>query len=112
MDALRNVESEMRTHISLLRVGTTKAHRVRGANLPQEYELARFVQNISNLDPSWNTSTHACDWKGVNCDAELHVSKIMWMFMGLSGSLEWNYLCRTLREFAGWDNKFTGSIAT
>ena len=89
---------------------STRKGRVRGANLPQEYELSRFIQNIANPHPSWNTSTPACDWSNVYCDVELHVKKIYWRRMKLAGLLQWNYLCRTTREFTTVQNDLSGGV--
>ena len=83
--------------------------KVRGANLPQEYELVRFVENISNWDPSWTSSTPACDWTGVSC-YNSQVRYIRWSYRKLGGSLQWKYLCDTTREFRAWRNELTGSV--
>ena len=88
----------------------TRPGKVRGANLPQEYELTRFVQNIENPHPSWNASTPACDWEHVTCDEELHVIWINWNGMNMKGSLQWNYLCHTVLEFRAWLNQLRGNV--
>ena len=87
--------------------------KVRGSNLPQEYELSQFVANIENPYPSWNTSTPACEWKGAWCDTEQKVRYINWhSFIGqqLRGSLQWNYFVFTLHEFRAPYNKLTGNV--
>ena len=50
--------------------------KVRGAKLPQEYELVGFVENIENPHLSWNTSIPACQWNGIECNHEGRVTRI------------------------------------
>jgi len=87
--------------------------RVRGANLPQEYELAKFTQDIEKPHPSWNTSTPACEWKCVTCEDAIHVTEINWSafaFERLSGTLQWDWLPRTLTACRLWDTQLTGGV--
>ena len=81
-----------------------------GAKLKQEYELARFVQNISKLHSSWNTATPACDWKGITCNNQTEVTRIDWSLL-LEGYVDWNLLPRTVVRFDGYGNdKLTGTL--
>ena len=84
--------------------------KVRGAKLPQEYELAQFIQDTMNPVASWDTSIPACNWNHVFCNAELQVTKISWGYLSLSGSLKWQYLCHTVREVTLWRNRLTGTV--
>ena len=87
-----------------------KAHKVRGAQLPQEYELAHFVQDLKYPHRTWNSSVPACEWIGVTCDEELRVTDIEWWFMGLKGPLQWDHLCHTVRDFSARGSKIQGSV--
>ena len=84
--------------------------KIRGANLPQEYELTRLTCEIANPPSSWNTSTKASDWMGVSCDENSRVTRINWSYMDLIGTLQWDYLCSTLQEFQVWQNGFSGNV--
>ena len=65
--------------------------KVRGAELPQEYDLARFIGHTQNTDPSWTTSTLACNWRDVECDDGMHVTDLNWKRPGeIAGTLQWN----------------------
>ena len=86
------------------------AGKVRGSELPQEYELEKLIENVENTDPSWNTSIPIYKWKGVQCDEHARVTCIYWGFHGLCGPLQWYWLPRTLQKISVWDNKLTGSI--
>jgi len=66
---------------------TVRIGKVRGAQLPQEYELSQFIAHVDNRLPSWNISTHACEWQGVSCNSDLRVTKINWNSWGLGHSL-------------------------
>ena len=82
--------------------------KVKGAVLPQEYNLARFVANISNPGVTWTTNIRACDWKGVECNTDEQVE-----YFGLnpfdlfgaeeednySGTFAWIYMPDTIKSF-------------
>ena len=91
-------------------VQKTRRGKVRGTNIPQEYELAQFVQNLLNPDPTWYSSVPLCEWHGVTCDEDSQVRQIDWSSMRLTGSLQWRHLCHILRRLLLWQNKLTGSV--
>ena len=80
------------------------------ANLPQEYDLSRFVELISSPHSSWNVSLPACDWYGVICDKARYVTEMQWRNYKLLGSLRLDFLPRTVLHFNVWDNKLKGTI--
>ena len=90
--------------------------KVRGACLPQEYELSRFITDIRNPDISWNTLIHACKWEGVTCDEKFIVVNIKWdkqMYSSrkkLEGSPRWQYLLRTVLKFTVAHGQLTGEV--
>ena len=108
------------------------AGKVRGSELPQEYELEKLIENVENTDPSWNTSIPIYKWKGVQCDEHARVTCIYWGFHGLCGPLQCigflerckKFLCGTtslqvnttglsapqLTYFSASGNKLTGSL--
>ena len=76
-------------------------HRIRGAVIPQEYDLARLVENMEGLHPTWRTNVTACAWKGVSCNlagdvTEIHWGSAMEIYGGIRGSFGWRYLPLTL----------------
>ena len=83
--------------------------KVRGALLPQEYNLAHVIEDLENPHPSWSTSSHACMWKGIRCETE-KVSVILWHGMKLSGHLKFNWLPRTLVDIYMRSNRLSGSV--
>ena len=95
-----------------------KAARVRGATLPQEYQLCRALQNVSFCDHSWTTETLACEWLGVVCDENLKVIEIEWALRSLDGIISWRDFPHTLRNlylgnYVGWGaevNHLTGCL--
>ena len=94
-----------------------KPARVRGPSLPQEYDLARVVSNISSRDPSWTTETHACAWHGVTCVVSGQVDEIKWPAMELRGTISWCHIPVTVQtvilgKYFSWErlNKITGSL--
>mmetsp|Transcript_18743 Transcript_18743/g.25890 ORF Transcript_18743/g.25890 Transcript_18743/m.25890 type:complete len:280 (+) Transcript_18743:48-887(+) len=88
--------------------------RVGGSNLPQEYELARFVELVENPHPTWNVSTPACEWKGVTCEDGLHVTKIDWENVAelnsLSGSIQWEWLPQKILVVDVAKQKLSGNV--
>ena len=96
-------------------MSSDSAHRVqpakiRGVTLPEEYELARLIQNIENPLTSWNTHTPACSWEKVECNSEQQVLKINWSLTKLHGSLHAEHIPRHLYRFDVWHNKLHGAF--
>ena len=88
----------------------TKAGRVRGVLLPQEYDLERMIQNIVNPLPSWNASTPAREWQGVQCSDEGNILKFEAESKSLRGTLLWSLLPRSLTRFSVYANDLSGEI--
>ena len=88
----------------------TRPSKVRGVSLPQEYELARLIQNVETQHPSWSTATPACQWHRVKCNQEKKVSEISWSHSSLSGELHLSCLPLSTTLFSVADNKLTGSV--
>ena len=86
------------------------AGKVRATNFPQEYQLSRFIEDVKNPHSLWNSSNHACDWKGVTCQDDLQVTGIDWRDMDLKGSLHWDWLPYSLLSFSGTHNKLSGEV--
>ena len=72
------------------------AHRVRRADLPQEYTLALFIKSLPNPRKSWSTHTPACEWEGVKCNEKNSVERLEWSGLGLSGEFQWSSLPSSL----------------
>ena len=85
--------------------------RIRGATLPQEYDLARFVENMEGLHPTWCTNVTACEWAGVTCNDMGEVTAINWTTTyALSGSVLWKYLPLTLMALHLRNSEVTGNV--
>ena len=90
----------------------SRAGKVRGAKLPQEYELVQFIVDIKNPHHTWNTSTPACRWAGVTCADHLHVTGLNWYMMALTGTPQWDSLPQTVYACNFYVNKLTGPFST
>ena len=91
--------------------------RIRGAALPQEYDLARFVENMEGLHPTWCTNVTACEWAGVKCNDKGEVTALDWTNPdhvprehGARGSVAWKYLPLTLIELNLDNGDLTGEV--
>ena len=87
-----------------------RAAKVSNTNLPQEYQLARLVRNVENSFSSWNTSTPACEWYGVDCNKEGEIMSIKWPMSKLKGSLSFRYLPETMHTFYAYVNELSGDV--
>ena len=72
-----------------------RAGKVRGSDLPPEYDLLNFISQVQRPDPSWNSSTSACTWKGITCSTNAQVRALRWVGASLCGTLQWKYLPKT-----------------
>ena len=90
--------------------GTVKrtGGKTRNVPLPQEYDLARFVQDIEELPSSWSTETPACEWEGVTCFKK--VVAHVYARHSLEGFLQWDYFPRTVKWVNLSDNTLEGEI--
>ena len=88
----------------------TRSGKVRGSVLPTEYELVRFVRNVSHSEPTWTPNTEACEWYGARCDDERILLELNWASIGLRGPLSWENMPRSLEHFRGSRNKLGGSL--
>ena len=82
----------------------SRPSKVRGALLPSEYELTRFVSKIENPHISWSASTPACEWKGVTC-VDSRIQIVDWGRSGLKGSLLFEWMPRASRFFYLFNNQ-------
>ena len=94
--------------------------KVRGAHLPQEYALARLIQDIEPPHASWSRSTPACEWKGVSCDKQKRITKLHWysgatklisrveMEQRFLGSLRWVWIPESLLFCSVAYNRLSG----
>ena len=87
----------------------TKAGKIRGMQLPLEYDLERMVSNIENPLPSWNASVPAHKWKGVICSGDA-ILKFEAESKLLRGTLSWSTLPRSLTRLSVYSNKLSGDI--
>ena len=89
--------------------------KVRSASLPQEYELARFVQDVelnSEFQKTWSTHVPACQWAHVSCEPNTHqVEMLLWEALSLSGTLHWKYMPTSLSVVDLSINEFNGKVA-
>ena len=109
------------SHQVLSRDGVSQLSKVRGAILPQEYTLSRFVSNLTEKDASWSDRIPACDWKHVECDSHGQVVSLEWEnhtsdltdadYLSLGGQLLWEHIPQTLVSFHGASQYFMGPVA-
>ena len=78
-------------------IPSSRAAKVRGAQLPSQYLLVRFVSNITGQDITWNSDADACTWKGVHCNGDFEVKYVLWPDFNLHGTPCWKYLPSTTR---------------
>ena len=88
----------------------SRAAKVRGTFLPQEYELAKFISDVENPHASWSTATPVCEWDGVNCNKQDEVIRISWCSQGLRGALHWQHLPRSVRSLNIFNNLLSGTV--
>ena len=102
----------------------SRPSKVRGAVLPQEYTLSRFVSNLASLEESWTEATPACEWRYVLCNAEKQVTSLGWdnklfedetdeggsEFPILDGPLLWEYIPHTLILFTAYVQDLSGPV--
>ena len=85
--------------------GISRPKKVHGSCMPQEYDLARLVANISNPHHTWTVENSAKSWHKVAVRMNGDVYEINWCDMGLRGSLNFALLPRTT-EFLSLGKKF------
>ena len=86
------------------------AGKVRGVQLPSEYELARFVQTFANRHPTWDASVSTGSWKGVVCDKNENVQDIYWYGYKLNGNVSWEYIPNSVKHLSLANNELHGSV--
>mmetsp|Transcript_32214 Transcript_32214/g.44193 ORF Transcript_32214/g.44193 Transcript_32214/m.44193 type:complete len:251 (+) Transcript_32214:37-789(+) len=86
--------------------------KVKGAILPQEYDLDRLISatNIERKSLSWNISTPACNWKRVKCDEVGNVNSLSWNTLRISGVLQWKYIPHTVVRLDFFKCDLSGEI--
>eukprot|EP00008_Paramoeba_atlantica_P009818 CAMPEP_0201476060 /NCGR_PEP_ID=MMETSP0151_2-20130828/1359_1 /ASSEMBLY_ACC=CAM_ASM_000257 /TAXON_ID=200890 /ORGANISM="Paramoeba atlantica, Strain 621/1 / CCAP 1560/9" /LENGTH=256 /DNA_ID=CAMNT_0047856337 /DNA_START=41 /DNA_END=811 /DNA_ORIENTATION=- len=90
------------------RISVARTGKINQAMLPEEYKLARLVEELENLDSSWITDTPACEWFGVKCNERSHITEIHWDEKHLSGELFIHHFPETLFLFSARNNNMTG----
>ena len=78
--------------------------------LPEEVNLDRLIQNLTNPHATWSTETRACDWDGVHCDESGTVTEIDWSLRQLRGELNFEYLPTSLETFNIERNEIYGKM--
>ena len=75
--------------------------RVHGRQLPDEFSIERFIQNVTGeRDESWSSAYPAYQWKGVTCNREGKVTGIEWNTTKLQGTLHWENLPSTVEHLS------------
>ena len=73
--------------------------RVRGAQLPPEMQLSKFIRNLTKKHPTWSEESPIASWEGVQCSSPRQIHTVRWCNMALSGVLNWDYLPDSLVLF-------------
>jgi len=89
---------------------SVRTAKVTLANLPQEYQLAKLIADLENIDDSWCTETPACEWSDVDCDEDEKISNISWSEYDLVGKIHLEYLPLSLEGFAARANELSGTV--
>eukprot|EP00008_Paramoeba_atlantica_P011708 CAMPEP_0201484402 /NCGR_PEP_ID=MMETSP0151_2-20130828/8600_1 /ASSEMBLY_ACC=CAM_ASM_000257 /TAXON_ID=200890 /ORGANISM="Paramoeba atlantica, Strain 621/1 / CCAP 1560/9" /LENGTH=222 /DNA_ID=CAMNT_0047868069 /DNA_START=29 /DNA_END=697 /DNA_ORIENTATION=+ len=74
----------------------SRAGKVRGNVLPPEYELSRFIANITGRHKTWTTEKSVTEWAGVHCANPATITAVRWGGRDLYGTLDWAYLPSTI----------------
>ena len=77
--------------------------KVRGNILPPEYELSRFISNVtvprySKYHKTWTAEKSVTEWAGVDCTYPATVIAIRWGGLALHGTLDWAHLPSTVTD--------------
>ena len=75
--------------------------------------LDQFVQHVRNRPKSWTVGkhSHACHWRGITCDSNRQVVRLLWDNLELRGNLTFGLLPVTLRSLRVSENGCAGSVA-
>mmetsp|Transcript_22207 Transcript_22207/g.30544 ORF Transcript_22207/g.30544 Transcript_22207/m.30544 type:complete len:247 (-) Transcript_22207:154-894(-) len=84
--------------------------KVRGAIIPAEYAMEKFLQTIQHTQPAWSTNTPICEWPGILCDTKLQVESIKWTSQDLSGTVRCSMVPSTVEKLNLSNNLLTGSL--
>ena len=80
-----------------------RGHKIRGTQLPQEYDLDRLLLNVSHRHLTWSTATPACAWKGIECLETEKVRSINWDLLEVEtyirGQLDFIFLPLSVVKF-------------
>ena len=83
------------------------------ASLPQEYELAAFIQEIENPHVSWSVHIPACSWMNVKCSDSGYVTDLYWdsrNAYAMRGVLHWKNLPPTLSRLYLMGHQLSGNL--
>ena len=84
--------------------------RMRGAILPHEFDLLRFLADVQHDEPTWNMNTAACSWNGVMCNMKGEIKTLIWNAKLLTGILHWRHLPDSVEEVAVGQNSLVGGL--
>ena len=92
---------------------SSRRGKVSRASFPPEIELFRFIEGLTNTDPTWNASTPACKWSGIRCcdpTRPQDVTDIVWQRLELCGTPNWKYLPESVLFLNLFRNALTGNL--
>ena len=90
--------------------GSTRPAKVSAVNLPQEYNLVKVIEKITNPDPTWSLDTPSCEWRDVECDEQKEIVAIYWSHAQLCGQLQFKHVPTSVLSFNAEGNKLTGDV--
>ena len=89
----------------------TRKGKISRITLPQEYTLEALVSRLSVKPECWTTETPACEWTGVYCDEGGNVESIHWSWTHLVGSLDFEHIPATVKEFEAFYCDLSGDVS-
>ena len=103
----------------LAKVDALHPARVRGAVLPQVYDMSRLIENVTfDSCLNWKTDVEVCKWDGLKCNNRGEIDSIAWSFnalrllpsQSLKGTMNFECLPRTLEAADFRENQLTGEV--
>ena len=108
----------------LAKVDALHPARVRGAVLPQVYDMSRLIENATfDSCLNWRIDVEVCKWDGLKCNNRGEIDSIAWSFnaleylhpalrssQSLKGTMNFKCLPRTLETVDFQENQLTGEV--
>ena len=93
-------------------ISTSRPSKVRNTELPDEYNLERFLRNVGKQHDSWRVENPVSMWDGVTCNmlGIVHSTCISWTNRDLTGTFRWEYMPKSTVAFDVQQNRLSGEV--